>query len=131
MQLPKFIRIQGREKSYITQKPVGIFTLCYRRVRDDVFNETEKTIFQEVDKWFNEHLPHPPFYGESNDNPNANTKKAVTYFKTNNCEIMLKQLVPLFDLCDKYNIPFDIIYTNYPGNIIYEDEFQIGVVDDI
>ena len=42
---------------------------------------------------------------------------------------MLEKIQPLIDLLDKYDIPYDIIYTNYVGKIIYEDDYQVGVID--
>jgi len=30
MQLPKYVRIQGRENAWITKKPRGIFTVAHR-----------------------------------------------------------------------------------------------------
>ena len=33
---------------------------------------------------------------------------------------------------DKYNVPYYLVYTNNPGEIVYEDEYQIvAKVDDI
>ena len=42
---------------------------------------------------------------------------------------MLEHIQPLIDLLDKYGIPYDIVYTNHVGKIIYEDEYQVGVID--
>jgi len=130
MKLPKYIRIQGRETAWITKKPVGIFVLCWRNVKNDVFSEEDKEKFIQIKNWFVKNLPYPPFYGENNDDPNANTAGAITFFKNNdNAKIMFARLAPLFELLDKYQIPYDIIYTNYAGKIIYEDEYQVGVID--
>jgi len=30
-------------------------------------------------------------------------------------------------LLDKYSHPYDVVYTNFVGNIMYEDEFQVAV----
>ena len=30
-------------------------------------------------------------------------------------------------LLDKYNYPYDVVYTNFAGEIVYEDEFQVAV----
>ena len=30
-------------------------------------------------------------------------------------------------LLDKYHHPFYVVYTNYPGEIVYEDEYQVAV----
>lgn len=130
MNLPKYVRIQGRETSWVTKKPVGVFSLCWRKVKSDIFSEEDKVKFIEANQWFVENLPYPPFYGESNDDHNSNAIGAITFFKNNaNGKVMFERLVPIFELLDKYQIPYDIIYTNYVGKIIYEDEYQVGVTD--
>ena len=130
MNLPKYMRIQGRETAWITKKPVGIFALCWRNVYNNVFSEADKEIFISVENWFVENLPYPPFYGENNDDANANTLGAITYFKNNDkTDAMLERLAPALELLVKYKIPYDIVYTDYAGKIIYEDEYQIGVTD--
>lgn len=130
MDLPKYVRIQGRETAWVTKKPVGVFSLCWRKVRDSIFSEEDKEKFIEANDWFVKNLPYPPFYGENNDNPDANTIGAITYFKNNaNAEIIFERLIPIFELLDKYQIPYDIVHTNNAGTIIYEDEYQVGVID--
>lgn len=42
---------------------------------------------------------------------------------------MLKRIQTLIDLFDKYDIPFDIVCANYVGKIVYEDEYQVGGID--
>ncbi|MBO5541913.1 MAG: hypothetical protein J5936_00585, partial [Acholeplasmatales bacterium] len=57
----KYMRIQGEELAYKTKKPVGVFVLTWRRVRDGIYSEEDKKTYLEVDKWFKENLPEPPF----------------------------------------------------------------------
>jgi len=129
MQL-KYIRIQGREIAWLTKKPVGIFALGWRKVRDNTFSEEDADIFRLAERWFVDNLPYPPFYGENNDDANANTFGAITFFKNNSCaNEMLEHLTPMFELFDKRDIPYDIVYTNHVGTIIYEDDYQVGVID--
>lgn len=124
MRTPKYLRIQGREIAYRTGKPVGVFVLNWRRVRDGVYSEADQTLYWETRQWFVEHLPEPPFYGEDNDNPDG----AITWFKTECCGEMLARIQPLLDLLDRYEIPYDIVLTDRPGKIVYEDERQVGTV---
>ncbi len=40
---------------------------------------------------------------------------------------MLEQLVPALRLLDRYQHPYDVVYTNSVGTIVYEDEWQVAV----
>ena len=116
----KYMRIQGRELSYVTQYPKGIFAMCWRMIYDGVMNEEDSELFKSINAWFEENLPEPPVC-QSGD------KKVITYFKVESTEEMLKHLEPAMALLDKYNHPYDVVYTNFVGNIVYEDEFQVAV----
>ena len=125
MNMPKYMRIQGREIAWRTKKPVGVVILNWRRIRDNVYSPEDVKLYDDTHGWFLDHLPEPPFYGDNNDNPQG----AITWFKNENSTEMLEHIQPLIDLLDKYDIPYDIVYTNYVGKIVYEDEYQIGVID--
>lgn len=57
MKVPRYLRIQGRELAYRTQKPVGIFVLNDRRARDGVYSQADEALYQETRRWFVENLP--------------------------------------------------------------------------
>ena len=116
----KYMRIQGRELSYITQYPKGIFGMCWRMIYDEVMNEEDAEIFREIDRWFVENLPEPPMC-------KTGDQRVITFFKTATTEEMLKHIEPAMALLDKYSHPYDVVYTNYVGNIVYEDEFLVAV----
>jgi len=122
--IQKYVRIQVRYTGN-TGKPVGIFGACHHVVNNSyyTFNTTdeEKQLFLNIENWFNENLPNPPFYEE------GNPKKYITWFKTKTTKHMIEKLIPLTKLLEKYNIEYDIIYTNFVGKIVYEDDFQIAV----
>ena len=40
---------------------------------------------------------------------------------------MQEKIAGAVQLLDKYEHPYDIVYTNFVGTIIYEDEWQVGV----
>ena len=54
-------------------------------------------------------------------------KHVVCFFKTENADTMMKMINPAMWLLDKYHHPFYVVYTNYPGEIVYEDEYQVAV----
>ena len=122
--LQKYVRIQVRYFGK-TGKPVGIFGACHHVVKNSYYTfnttEDEKNLFLNVENWFNENLPNPPFYNEGNPN------KYITWFKTKTTKHMIEMLIPLMKLLEKYNVEYDIVYTNFVGNIIYEDDFQVAV----
>jgi len=122
----KYMRIQGRETAYRTGKPVGVFILNWRRIRDGIYSKEDAELYGRTHKWFLENLPEPPFYGDNNDNPQG----AITYFKTAGFEPMREKAEILMGLLDKYKVPYDIVYTDYVGKIIYEDEYQVAVIDE-
>lgn len=124
--MKKYMRIQGRELAYKTGKPVGVFILNWRRIRDGVYSKEDAELYDNTHKWFLKHLPQPPFYGNNNDNHQG----AVTYFKTEKFDIMREKTEILMSLLDKYNVPYDIVYTDYVGKIIYEDDYQVAVIDE-
>lgn len=126
MKLPKYMRIQDRETAYRTGKPVGVFVLNWRRIRDGVYSKQDSDLYEETHKWFLKHLPEPPFYGDNNDNPQG----AVTWFKTEAYEEMEEKANVLTSLLDKYNIPYNIVFSDYVGKIVYEDKWQVGVIDE-
>ena len=115
----KYLRIQGREDSYITKYPKGIFSLCWNLVRDKKLTPEEEKLFVSIDGWFKENLPEPE--------PCKNHETVITFFKCDSTGSMLEKLQPAIDLLDKYDKPYDVVYTNFVGTIVYEDEWQIAV----
>lgn len=115
----KYVRIQGREDSYITKYPKGVFSLCWNLIKDEVLTEEEKNMFISIDNWFKENLPEPE--------PCKNHERVITFFKTGSTGEMLEKLEPAIALLEKYKKPYDIVYTNFVGKIVYEDEWQVAV----
>ena len=113
------MRIQGREESYITKYPKGIFSICWRLIYDSIMSEEDENIFREIDDWFKKNLPEPE--------PCKQGEKVITFFKTETTEEMIKKISPAIQLLDKYSHPYDVVYTNFVGKIIYEDEWQVAV----
>ena len=115
----RYMRIQGREDSYITKYPKGVFSLCWNLIRDKVMTEEDEKLFVSIDGWFKDNLPEPE--------PCKNHETVITFFKCGSSDEMVKKLQPAIDLLDKYNKPYDVVYTNFVGTVVYEDEWQIAV----
>jgi len=116
----KYVRIQGRELSYITKQPKGIFAMCWRMIYDGVMSKEDAVAFAAIDNWFKENLPEPPVCKGGN-------QAVITYFKVASTGHMLEKLEPAMKLLDKYKHPYDVVNTNFVGEIVYEDRFQVAV----
>ena len=113
----KYVRIQGEELALNTMHARGIFSLCWNLVQNDVMEEEDADLFREIDDWFAENLPWPPQC--------KNREPVVCWFKTENSDEMIKMIRPALWLLDRYNVPYYLVYTNTPGEIVYEDRYQV------
>ena len=118
----KYVRIQGKELARNTMQGKGIFSMCWQLVQNDAMEEEDAELFKEIDSWFAEHLPWPPQCKRQ--------EPVVCWFKTENSEEMLKMIRPALWLLERYNHPYYLVYTNTPGEIVYEDQYQIAALSD-
>lgn len=120
----KYVRIQGRNLAENTLTGRGIFSVFMQLVADKVMDQEDEDLYMEIDEWFYTNLPFPEQC--------MRQEQVVCYFKTGNSNIMLKWIKPALWLLDRYEVPYYLVYTNTPGEIVYEDEYQIVArADDI
>ena len=115
----RYVRIQGREVAANTGQGAGIFSMCWKLIQNDVMDEEDVALFKEIDSWFAEELPFPA--------PCRRKERVICFFKCENAELMMRMITPAMWLLDRYHHPFYVIYTNDPGEIVYEDEYQVAV----
>lgn len=115
----KYARIQGRELASNTLQGAGVFSMCWKLVQDDIMDEEDAALYKEIDQWFAEILPFP--------DPCLQKENVICFFKTENADFMMKLIQPALWLLDRYHHPYYLIYTNDPGEIVYEDEYQVAV----
>ena len=113
----KYVRIEGRELASSTMRRAGIFSMLWKLIQEDKLEDEDADLFREIDSWFAEVLPFPPQC--------KNQEKVICFFKTENTEEMMKMITPAMWLLEKYKHPFYVIYTNFPGEIVYEDKYQV------
>lgn len=102
-----------------TKAPRGIFSILRKLSVDGVMANEDEELFKEIDSWIAEILPWPPQC--------QNKENVICYFKTENSQAMIKMIKPLLWLLERYKQPYFMVYTNYPGEIVYEDEYQVVV----
>ena len=116
----KYVRIQGKALAKNTMHAKGIFSMCWQMIQQDVMTGEDADLFREIDSA--ENLPWPP--------PCKKQEPVVCWFKTENAEEMLKMIRPAMWLLERYNHPYYVVYTNTPGEIVYEDKYQIAAKAD-
>ncbi|MGI5268668.1 hypothetical protein ACQEUU_05920 [Nonomuraea sp. CA-218870] len=101
---------------------VGIFVAVDHLRRKNVLTPEEEELYFDIEDWFLAHLPQPPFYAD------GNSIGAVTWFKRATTGAMLARLEPLRDLLTVHGVRYDLVRADDPGKLIYEDEYQVGVI---
>ena len=115
----KYVRIQGQELAANTMYAKGVFSMCWQLIQNDEMEEEDADLYKEIDDWFAENLPWP--------DPCKRQEKVVCFFKTENSDEMLKMIRLALWLLERYNHPYYLVYTNTPGEIVYEDKYQVVV----
>ena len=118
----KYVRIQGKKLARNTMQCKGIFSVFWQMIQDNVMEAEDADLFREIDAWFADNLPWPPQCKKQ--------EPVVCWFKTENSEEMLKMIRPAMWLLDRYNVPYYLVYTNTPGEIVYEDQYQVAAKSD-
>lgn len=120
-----YIRFHGNYSSPKTKQPYGVFVVIYHLYRDGKLSDSDSKLYLDTKEWFEQNLPNPPFYADNN------SVNAVTWFKDGiKAQEMITHLEPFFQIAEKHNVELiKSISIELPGNLIYEDEFQIGIVN--
>ena len=119
----KYYRVHSADVAWLTKQPRGIFTAVWRLIDAGVTTEEETAEYWRNRKYFEEVLPLPPYYEA------GNPEGAVTWFKdTEKGNEIWQQMSFYREIGDKYGLKFYISEClEIPGEVVYEDNFQIAV----
>ena len=118
----KYVRIQGKALARNTMHAKGVFSMFMQMIQQDIMEEEDKELYLEIDSWFAENLPWPP--------PCKRQEPVVCWCKTENSDEMLKMIRPALWLLERYDVPYYLVFTNTPGEIVYEDHYQVAARTD-
>jgi hypothetical protein len=121
----RYFRVHTADIAYRTKQPRGIFTAVGKLVDSKTLTEEEEKEYWKNREHFEEVLPVPPFYEQ--DNPDG----AITWFKdTDEGNAIWKEMDFYREMCSKYSVTLYMSECDkIPGEVIYEDEFQVAVKD--
>ena len=119
----KYYRVHTADQAYLTKQPRGIFTAVGKLVDAGVLSEAETEEYWNNRRYFEDVLPVPPFYDQGN--PDG----AITWFKdTPEGNRIWEEMTFYRNMTVKYGVQLYLSEcTDIPGEIIYEDTFQIAV----
>jgi FMN phosphatase YigB (HAD superfamily) len=101
---------------------VGVFVAVDHLRRAGRLTAEQEALYLDIDDWFQEHLPNPDFYAD------GNTIGAVTWFKTPVPVEMRTRVDRLCAILTAHDVAFDVVHSDSPGTVIYQDRYQVGVV---
>jgi hypothetical protein len=107
-----------------TKQPYGIFVVIYHLYRDEKLSESDSKLYLDTKDWFEQNLPNPHYYDDNN------SINAVTWFKdVDKAKDMQMHLEPFFKIAERHRVEIiKSVSKELPGMLIYEDEYQVGVV---
>ena len=119
----RYYRIHTADIAYITQQPRGIFTAIGKLVDAGILSDEETTEYWKNRAYFEKVLPVPPFYD------GGNPDKAITWFKdTTEGNRIYSEMTFYREMARKYGTQLYMSACDeIPGEIIYEDDFQIAI----
>lgn len=117
----RYTRVQARYRGRLGVE-VGILVAADHLRRAGVLSADEEAQYFDIDDWFNAHLPNPPFYED------GNSVGAVTWFKTPVTLEMSERITMLMNILTAHGVEHDVVSADDPGEQIYEDDFQVGII---
>lgn len=118
---PRFRRTQARYCGRLGVE-VGVFVAVDHLRRAGQLSEHEIAAYLNIDDWFHENLPEPTFYAD------GNTIGAITWFKEPIPPDMAARIQQLTAILHDHDVPQDTVTSADPGQVVYEDPYQVGVI---
>jgi hypothetical protein len=103
----------------------GVFQAVYGLRDGGLLVDDERERFEVIRQWFNRHLPVPRRFARSR-RPHAR-RNAVCWFKAHAADY-LGRVRELAGLLERHGVPTEMLRTERPGYVVYEDEYQVAAV---
>ena len=118
-----FVRFISSEVHRSTGAEKGIFCLA-RKLRDsDILPEEEQQLLAELVDWFNQYLDAPTRFSRTR----RETYRAVCWFKSSARE-HIRKIFEMIQIIEGHLLDVEMIWATEPGEIVYEDEFQVAAI---
>jgi len=118
-----FIRFRISEKDLGSGKPKGLFAAIDDLEQAGELSSYELDHLKSLDRWFNKNLPVPTALSKSGK-PHA-TPIALSWFK-DSASGYISKMRDIAGILEEHGISVTMLYTQKPGYIVYEDDFQVA-----
>lgn len=117
-----FVRFVVHHRHAETDMPMGIFEAVELLPRVGRLPDWDERRLDEISEWFGVHLPQPKRVARS-ARPHGK-HRALSWFKASARE-HIAQARELASVLEGHDILTEMLQTDRPGYIVYEDEFQV------
>lgn len=118
-----YIRFVIHQNDSESGRRQGLFQALSDLDHAGVLEPHEIDLYDEVCDWFKANLRKPRSFTRSSK-PHAK-KVALSWFKDTATEHVAKMRI-LAQVLDAHSISVDVIQTDRPGYVVYEDEYQVA-----
>ena len=122
--MPMYIRFITGEIDDTSNREAGVFQAAYRLWRHDTLPDYEQARVRELLDWFNANLDKPGRFTTSKPPYYRKKNRAISWFKDTATEHIAK-LREIIIILDNHDIHTEMIQTDRPGYIVYEDAHQV------
>jgi hypothetical protein len=119
-----YIRFITGEIDEESQREAGVFGMAYRLRDSSYVPESSRTRLRELLRWFTANLEKPDRFTTSKPPYHRKQSKGISWLKDTAKEHIAK-LRQIVAILDSYGIHTEMIQTDRPGYIVYEDAHQI------
>jgi hypothetical protein len=109
------------ERDDASGRDQGVFAAAHAMIDEGRIAEADRNELAEVVKWFDRILPGGCVFGS------RLPARAIFWFKASHHEIV-QRAWQLVNLLKRHEMPIEMIKTDRPGRVVYEDEMQIAAV---
>lgn len=102
---------------------MGLMTLAYRLLRSDNLNHAEDLQFRELVGWLESNVPIPERFARKRNVSHKHTH-GVSWIRASAIDV-LTHLHALANLARLQGYEIEILQTERPGYVVYEDQWQV------
>ncbi len=119
----RYLRFVVRQKDRDSGVRQGLFQTAIALKRNGTLSMSEASRLHDLGRWFDEHLPRPKRFTRTKNASHKRTR-GIAWFKDVAHE-HLRRAREMISILETQGVVVEVIETQRPGYVVYEDEFQI------